>query len=228
MNNRLISIALAMLALAGCNREAPAPAPEKPAAPAQVAVQGPERHIVAFGDSLFAGYGLPQAESYPAQLEVALRARGINARVTNAGVSGDTTAAGRQRLAFVLDAQAQAPALVILELGGNDVLRGLPPAETRANLVAMMDELKRRKIPVLLMGMLAPPNLGAEHRQAFDAIYPALAQQYDAALVPFFLAPVLEKPALLQADRIHPNAAGVGALVTATGDAVAKALPATQ
>jgi acyl-CoA thioesterase-1 len=188
-------------------------------------VTGPERRILAFGDSLFAGYGLEEGQSYPARLEAALRERGINAQIINAGVSGDTTAAGRQRLSFVLDGLAEAPDLVIVELGGNDLLRAIPPAETRANLQAILEELQRREVPVLLMGMRAPPNLGAAFVKEFDGLYPALAQQYDAALVPFFLEAVYARPDLNQPDRVHPTAEGIDALVAATLDEVAEALP---
>lgn len=221
------SIILAAIALAGCRGEAPVPepTPSETAAATERPVMGPERRIVAFGDSLFAGYGLEDGESYPAQLEAALRARGINARIANAGVSGDTAAAGRQRLAFTLDAQEDAPELVILELGGNDLLRGLPPEQTRKHLEAMLAELRVRGIRVLLLGMRAPPNVGPEFGQAFDAIYPELAREYGAALVPFFLEGVYDKPALIQADRIHPTAQGIAAMVAATVDDVAKALP---
>src|SRR5690606_12448558 len=138
-------------------------------------VTGPERRVLAFGDSLFAGYNLAEGESYPARLEAALRARGVAASVTNAGVSGETTAAGRQRLSFVLDKEAAAPDLAIVELGGNDLLRGIAPAQTRENLAAILETLRQRDIPVLLMGMRAPPNLGAQFVDEFDAIYPALA-----------------------------------------------------
>jgi acyl-CoA thioesterase-1 len=188
-------------------------------------VTGPERRILAFGDSLFAGYGLEEGQSYPARLEAALRERGINAQIINAGVSGDTTAAGRQRLSFVLDGLAEAPDLVIVELGGNDLLRAIPPAETRANLQAILEELQRREVPVLLMGMRAPPNLGAAFVKEYDGLYPALAQQYDAALVPFFLEAVYARPDLNQPDRVHPTAEGIDALVAATLDEVAEALP---
>jgi acyl-CoA thioesterase-1 len=215
------------LVLTACGSEAPvpAPSPSPSIAVATVPVTGPARHILAFGDSLFAGYGVERGESYPAKLEAALRGRGIDATVTNAGVSGDTSAAGRQRLAFVLDAAEKAPDLAIVELGGNDLLRGLPPAETRANLAAILTELDRRKIPVLLMGMRSPPNPGPEYQQAFDAIYPALAREHDAALVPFFLEPVWNKPELIQQDRVHPTAPGIDALVAATAATVADALP---
>lgn len=190
-----------------------------------VPVMGPQRHILAFGDSLFAGYGVGQEASYPAQLQNALRARGINAAIGNAGVSGDTSAAGFDRLAFTLDAQEQAPDLVILELGGNDLLRGIAPDETRANLAAMLDELRRRKIAVLIMGMRAPPNYGPEYQAQFDALYGDLARQYDAALIPFWLDSIYQKPDLFQADRIHPTTEGIEALVGATADDVAAAIP---
>lgn len=216
-----------VLALAACGSPAPQPepAPSEQAAAAPAPVSGPERRILAFGDSLFAGYNLEDGESYPARLEAALRARGIDARVANAGVSGDTTAAGRQRLAFTLDAQERAPDLVILELGGNDLLRGLSPDETEANLSAMLDILAERDIPVLLMGMRSPPNYGPEFQAEFDALYPALAEEYGAELVPFFLESVYDQPQLIQPDRIHPTAEGIETLVGATASAVVTALP---
>ncbi|MFN6935510.1 MAG: arylesterase [Tsuneonella sp.] len=191
-------------------------------------VSGPEIRILAFGDSLFAGYGLadPATQSYPARLEATLRADGRNVRIANAGVSGDTTAAGRQRLAFTLDSQAAKPDLVILELGGNDLLRGLPPEQTRANLVAMLDELRKREIPVILYGLQAPPNYGADWQGKYDAIFPELAKQYGATLVPFVTEKVFADPTLLQGDRVHPTDKGVDVLVDATADAVAGALPA--
>ncbi|OGS49860.1 MAG: arylesterase [Erythrobacter sp. RIFCSPHIGHO2_12_FULL_63_10] len=190
-----------------------------------VPVMGPQRHILAFGDSLFAGYGVGQEASYPAQLQNALRARGINAVIGNAGVSGDTSAAGLARLAFALDAQEQEPDLVILELGGNDLLRGLSPDETRANLAAMLVELQRRKIAVLIMGMRAPPNYGPEYQAQFDALYGDLSREYNAALVPFWLESIYQKPDLFQADRIHPTKDGIETLVGATVEQVAGAIP---
>ncbi|MEM7690606.1 MAG: arylesterase [Pseudomonadota bacterium] len=192
-----------------------------------IPIMGEEVRILAFGDSLFAGYGLKDAEgdSYPAKLEAALRARGVNARVSNAGVSGDTSAAGRQRLGFVLDAEPEKPDLFILELGGNDLLRGLSPEETRENFAAMLETLKARDIPVLLMGMRAPPNYGPEYQQAFDAIYGDLAEEYDAALIPFWLEDIYQEPQLFQNDRIHPTVEGIEELVGSTVDEVAAALP---
>ncbi|MEO1047946.1 MAG: arylesterase [Pseudomonadota bacterium] len=192
-----------------------------------IPVMGEEVSILAFGDSLFAGYGFeePDVDSYPAKLEAALRARGVNARVSNAGVSGDTSAAGLGRLEFTLDAQDEKPDLFILELGGNDLLRGLSPDQTRANFVAMLDELKSREIPVLIMGMRAPPNYGPEYQQAFDELYGDLAQSYDTALIPFWLEDIYQEPQLFQNDRIHPTVEGVEELVSSTVEQVASALP---
>jgi acyl-CoA thioesterase I len=221
------------LALSACgSSDAPKPAPRDKQshhasadAPPEVPVMGEEQRIFALGDSLFAGYGLRPEESYPMRLEAALRARGINARMTNAGVSGDTSADGAGRLAFALDAQDKPPALAIVCLGGNDMLRGLPPEQTRANLEKILAELQKRKIPVVLMGMLAPPNMGADYRAKFDPVYPALAKKYGARLVPFFLQPVLGKASLIQQDHLHPNETGVEEIVAATVGEVAKALP---
>jgi acyl-CoA thioesterase-1 len=219
------------LALAGCGSEvddaAPSPSAEA-AAEAElpaIPVMGPERRILAFGDSLFAGYGLDPSQSYPAQLEGALRAKGVNAKIANAGVSGDTSAAGLQRLAFTLDAQAQKPDLFILELGGNDLLRGISPAETKANLGKMLDELEGRGIPVLLMGMRAPPNYGPEYQAQFDALYRDLAKAHGAALIPFWLEDIYREPDLFQDDRIHPTERGIERLVGATIGQVEAALP---
>lgn len=221
-----LSIVPALTLLAACGSGAPPadPAPVETMASEQP-VMGPERHVLAFGDSLFAGYNVAQEDSYPAKLQAALRARGVNARVTNAGVSGDTSAAGRQRLAFTLDAQDPKPDLVILELGGNDLLRGLSPEETRANFVAMLDELKKRDIPVLLMGMRAPPNYGPEFQQTFDALYPALAKEYGTAFIPFWLESIYQDQSLFQQDRIHPTEDGIEALVGATVEQVMGAIP---
>ncbi len=224
------SIMPAALLTAACGSEALV---EKSAAGSETAVAdredivvtGPERRILAFGNSLFAGYNVASEDSYPAKLEAALQARGINAHVANAGVSGDTSAAGLQRLAFALDALEEKPELVILELGGNDLLRGLSPDETRANFVAMLDTLKERDIPVLLMGMRSPPNYGPEFQAAFDGLYPELAQRYGVQLVPFFLESIYDKPALIQPDRIHPTEEGIETLVQATIADVVEALP---
>jgi acyl-CoA thioesterase-1 len=204
---------------------APEVAEDGAAALPAIPVMGPQRRIIAFGDSLFAGYGLDPAQSYPARLEAALRNKGVNAAITNAGISGDTTAAGLQRLAFTLDAQDTKPDLFILELGGNDLLRGLSPAETKANLAKMLDELKAREIPVLLMGMRSPPNYGPEYQAEFDALYRDLAKQYGADLIPFWLEDIYREPSLFQSDRIHPTAEGIERLVGATLGEVEEALP---
>lgn len=227
--------AAAVLALTGCGGpaqdDAAAPPPGgiaedgKPTLPA-IPVMGPERRIIAFGDSLFAGYGLDPRDAYPEKLEAALRAKGINAEIVNAGVSGDTTAAGLGRLEFTLGAQKEAPpALFILELGGNDLLRGISPEETKANLGKMLAILKNADVPVLLMGMRSPPNYGPEYQAQFDAIYRDLAKQYGAALIPFWLEGIYREPELFQADRIHPTADGVERLVAATLADVEGALP---
>lgn len=166
--------------------------------------------IVAFGDSLSAGYGLEDADSFPVQLERALRDNGLAATVINSGVSGDTTAGGRARLAWSIPDDVD---LVILELGANDGLRGIDPAETDANLDAMLGELAARDIRVLFAGMLAPPNLGREYGAAFNEVFPRLAEKYDVTFYPFFLEGVAADPALNQRDGIHPNAEGVARIV---------------
>ena len=170
--------------------------------------------VIAFGDSLYAGYQLGPKDGFAPQLQAALRAKGVAASVLNAGVSGDTTSAGKARLTFVLDNAPRAPDLVILGLGGNDMLRGTRPAETRANLTFMMDELKRRKIPVMLTGMLASPNMGPDYAAAFNPIFPDLSRQYGAPLYPFFLDGVVTDGRLMLADGIHPNKDGVMRIVS--------------
>lgn len=192
---------------------------------AEVPVMGPERRILAFGDSLFAGYNLQKSNSYPAKLEAAMRAKGINARVANAGVSGDTSAAGMQRFAFTLDNMAQPPELLILELGGNDLLRGISPEQTRANLRAIVEQAKARDIDVLLMGMRAPPNMGADFVAEFNDLYADLAREFGLDFIPFWVEPVADRPELIQRDRIHPTAEGVELLVTETLDEIIAALP---
>ncbi|GAA3700527.1 arylesterase [Sphingomonas cynarae] len=215
MRYAALAALLQPLALIACDRAPPAPAATATTAtPTTGAAQaprpaGPERLVLAFGDSLYAGYGLDRGQSLPDAIQARLRAAGVNATVVNAGVSGDTSAAGRQRLAFTLDNQARKPDLVLLGLGGNDVLRQISPAETRANMTAMLDELKRRDIPVMLTGMKAPPNLGADYVARFDSIWPDLARTYHGTLYPFILDGVIGDPALMQGDRVHPNAVGV-------------------
>jgi acyl-CoA thioesterase-1 len=221
-------LAIGVLLLAGCERREPPPPPpatQTADAPPEIPVMGPERSILAFGDSMLTGYGLGTSDSYPAKLEAALRSRGINARISNAGVSGDTTADGLQRLAFTLGSQERAPDLVLISLGGNDMLRGLPPEQTRSNLDTILNEFGKRKIKVVLLGMLAPPNMGAAYRAKFDPIYPALAKQRGAVLVPFFLQPVMGHPDLVQQDHIHPTVQGIETIVAATVDQISAALP---
>ncbi len=227
-----ISVAIAAcLGLAACDAQAPVPPTEEQAqdnagAEPAVPVSGPQRDILAFGDSLFAGYNVPKDDSYPAKLEVALREAGVNARVVNAGVSGDTSAAGRQRFEFTLNAQEETPDLLVLELGGNDLLRGLDPAETRANLAAMIETAQARGIDVLLMGMQAPPNVGPEFLAEFNGLYSSLAEEYGIKLVENWIAEVAMQPELIQSDRIHPTVEGIELLVKGTVDDVAAALPA--
>jgi len=171
---------------------------------------GRPMNIVAFGDSLTAGYGLAANEAFPAQLQRALEAKGVAATVVNAGVSGDTTAGGLSRLDWSVPDGTDA---VILELGANDALRGFDPAITRKALDAILHRFQERKIPVLLCGMVAPPNLGAEYGRAFNAIYPDLAAETGAILYPFFLTGVAADPKLNQHDGLHPTAAGVAVIV---------------
>ena len=229
MRMRCLSIPfLALVAMSCGGAPDPQPKPEEQIRSELQPVMGPERTILAFGNSLFAGYGVGEENSYPAQLEAAMRAQGINAKIINAGISGDTTAAGLQRLAFTLDAQETKPELVLLELGGNDLLRGLSPDQTRANFEAMLDELTSREIPVLLMGMRAPPNYGPEFQQQFDALYGELAAEYDVGLVPFWLETIYQRPELFQNDRIHPTTEGLSELVVATKNAVVAALPEVE
>lgn len=219
-------LAAAALALSGCDSKSAPTAPPSAQAEAPQPPAGPHKVVIAFGDSLFAGYGLDQADSYPAKLEKALWAKGVNASVVNAGVSGDTTAAARERLAFTLDNQPEKPDLALISLGGNDMLRGLPLDQTRANLDAILAEFERRGIPVILEGMLAAPNMGADYAHGFNPLYPALAKKHRDKLVPFFLQPVIGQRELMQADNIHPNAKGVDKVVGATVGQVAEGLGA--
>lgn len=217
---------IGLLLLAACSPEKVPEPVASSAAQASAPVPADAPVILAFGDSLYAGYQLNPGEGYPPRLEAALNASGVPARVVNAGVSGDTTAAALQRLKFTLDNQPVKPTLALVGLGGNDMLRGLPPAETRANLDAILTEFDQRGIPVVLTGMLAAPNLGADYQKQFNPIWPELAKKHKAGLVPFFLAPVLGNKALMLEDNVHPNAQGVDRIVVATKDEVAKALKA--
>jgi acyl-CoA thioesterase-1 len=161
--------------------------------------------IVAFGDSLTAGLGVAQEEAYPARLQRRLDERGLRYRVINAGVSGDTTAGGLRRVDWVLKSR---PEFVILELGGNDGLRGLNLQQTKANLAEIIQRCQAASVKVILAGMKLPPNYGADYTKGFEAIYPALAKQYRLTLIPFFLDGVAGSASLNQADGIHPTSEG--------------------
>jgi len=166
--------------------------------------------VLALGDSLTAGYGLANGEGFTVQLQAELRARGHNVEIINGGVSGDTTTGGRARLDWAL---ADQPDAMILALGANDGLRAIDPQLTRENLIVMLEQLQEKQLPVLLVGMLAPPNLGKPYEQAFNTIYPELAERFDVVFYPFFLDGVAAQPALNQADGIHPNPDGVALIV---------------
>ena len=188
-------------------------------------VQAQTLRLVALGDSLTAGYQLASKDAFPQQLEAALRKAGHNIAVENAGVSGDTSTGGLDRLDWSVPDGASG---VIIELGANDALRGLDPAITENALDAIIMRLKSRNIPVLLCGMLAPRNNGADYAAKFDTIFPRLAAKHGVALYPFFLEGVAGNPALNLADGIHPNAQGVGRIVEAilpTVEAFLKSLP---
>ncbi|HKM73830.1 MAG TPA: arylesterase [Stellaceae bacterium] len=175
--------------------------------------------ILDFGDSLTAGYGLAPDQAFPARLEAFLHRQGIEARVVNGGVSGDTTAGGLARLDWAL---ADNPDLVILALGANDALRGIDPATVRVNLDKMIQKIEASGAKVLLLGMLAPPNWGEEYERAFDRIFPELAGAHNVPLYSFFLEGVAMKPELNQPDGIHPNERGVAVLVDRIAPVVAR------
>lgn len=166
--------------------------------------------IIGFGDSLMAGYLLPANDAFPQQLEEALLKNGLDVLVENAGVSGDTTTGGLERLNWSVPDDTD---LVILELGANDALRGITPAITEQNLDEMLQRLQTRKIPVVLAGMMAPPNMGADYAAQFNPIYQKLADKYQVPLYPFFLDGVMTKQSLQLEDGMHPNAEGVAVMV---------------
>jgi len=202
------SIAAALLSIL---LTAAAPAPERPL-------------VLAFGDSLTAGYGLDSGLGFAPQLQATLRRHGIAAEVVDGGVSGDTSEAGKARLGWTIDGLARKPDLVILELGANDMLRGLDPALTRSNLDAIISELDRRKIKVLVAGMRAAPNLDPAYVARFEAIYPELAKKHGAALYRFFMEGVAGETGMTQPDGMHPTFAGVKRVVTGITPAVKRAL----
>lgn len=180
--------------------------------------------LVALGDSLTQGYGLPPEDGFTAQLERWLAAQGREVEVVNAGVSGDTTAGGRSRVGWALADGADA---MLVTLGGNDLLRGIDPSVSRDNLDAILTEAAAQEVPVLLVAMEAPGNYGPDYRAAFDAIYPELAEAHGVALAESFLAPLVEGTAdgaamrdFLQEDGLHPNAEGVARIVEGLGPRV--------
>lgn len=166
--------------------------------------------LLAFGDSLVHGYGLPGPDNFPSQLEKELAAEGRSVEVINAGNSGDTSAAGLARLDWTL---AEIPDAAIVVLGANDALRGLDPAKTYENLDAILARFEEVGVPVLLAGMMAPRNMGADYAEEFDAVYRRLAEEHEVIFYPFFLDGVATDPELNQPDGIHPNAAGVAEIV---------------
>jgi len=185
------------------------------------AAAGDTLRLLAFGDSLTAGYGLPKDVSFTAQLERALEIEGLAVTVINAGVSGDTSAGGLARLDWTLAGIPRGgPDAVIVELGANDALRGIDPRITYDNLDAILSEIRQRGLPILLAGMRSPPNMGPEYAAAFNDIYARLAEKHDVALYPFFLEGVAADPELNQADGIHPNARGVAEIVKRMSPAV--------
>ena len=206
MIRRSIAAALLSISLTGAS-----PAPVRPL-------------VLAFGDSLTAGYGLDQGLGFAPQLQATLRRQGIAVEVVDGGVSGDTSEAGKARLGWTIDGMSRKPDLVIVELGANDMLRGLDPKLTERNLDAMLAELKRRDIPVLIAGMRAAPNLDPAYIASFEAIYPGLARKHGTALYPFFMDGVAGQRSLIQADGMHPTFQGVKRIVTGIAPAVKQGL----
>ena len=212
MIRRSIAAALLSMMLSGAAPPSAGPALDRPL-------------VLAFGDGLTAGYGLDQGLGFAPQLQATLRRHGIKAEVVDGGVSGDTSEAGKARLGWTLDGLKRKPDLVILELGANDMLRGLDPRLTEANLDAMLADLKRRRIPVLLAGMRGAPNLDPAYVARFEAVYPALARKHGAAFYPFFLEGVAAQPGMQLPDGMHPTFEGVKRIVTNITPAVKQALP---
>jgi acyl-CoA thioesterase-1 len=182
--------------------------PRKAVGSGSVSAERPS--IVAFGDSLTAGLGVPPDQSYPSRLQRMLDAAGYGYRVVNAGVSGETTAGGARRVSWVLKNK---PVIVILELGGNDGLRGLSLQETKTNLERIVQQLQQASVTVVLAGMKLPPNYGQDYTDGFESLYQALAKQYRLTLIPFFLDGVAGSPSLNQADGIHPTGEGYRIIV---------------
>ncbi len=209
----VLSLLCAVLYI-GCSRSknaAPAGDGTSPEAPGRVAAAADSRPvIVALGDSLTAGLGVPPSQNYPAKLQQKIDAEGYHYRVVNEGVSGDTSAQGLNRLSAVRELH---PRIVILELGANDGLRGLPPVETRTNLEAIINQMREDGADVVLAGMEVPPNYGVEFTRSFHRVFPDLAARYHASLIPFFLEGVAGQPDLNQDDGIHPTAKGYDIVV---------------
>ncbi len=225
----LFCLFLSLIALYGCDRSSAPSSPPPSSSPPrdgfgqrlgidvtaqpgrpQTQVSADRPRIVAFGNSLTSGLGVAPDESYPAQLQRKLDAAGYSYRVVNAGVSGDTTAGGIRRVSWVLNSK---PSIVILELGGNDGLRGLSLQETKANLERIIQQLQNASVTVVLAGMKLPPNYGKDYTAGFEALYQSLARQYHLALIPFFLDGVAGSSSLNQADGIHPTGEGYRLIV---------------
>ena len=206
MTSLVHRLKVTVLALAGFAATFATPVAAQTASPAK----GAPLKIVAFGDSLTAGYGLSAQDAFPAVLERALKAKGHNVEIENAGVSGDTASGGLARLDWSI---ADGTDAVIVELGANDMLRGVEPKVTRQALDDILAKLKARNIPVLLSGMRAAPNMGPDYLREYEAIFPALAQKYDVVFYPFFLDGVAADPKLALRDGVHPNGAGVQIIV---------------
>ncbi len=181
---------------------------QKPLSDSQAVSKAPK--IIAFGDSLTAGFGLAEKESYPYLLQQRLKIEGYNYEVVNAGVSGETSLGGLERIDWVLEMENVE--ILILELGANDLLRGLPVAKMKENLTAIIKKAKAKNVQILLCGMLAPPNMGAKYQREYVSVFPDLASEHKTAFLPFILEGIALDPKLNQGDGIHPNAAGAKVL----------------
>ncbi len=231
--NRFVSPLLALQVATGCSTEpALKQAAENGAGAAMAAVQEQKREqprlVLALGDSLYAGFGLQQGQSFPAALERQLENRGIEADIVNAGISGDTTAGGLRRLPSTLDRLDRKPDLAIVGLGANDLFLGFGPDQTRRNLDAIISELKRREIPVLLTGLVAPRGFQHPYFSRFETIYPELAKRHGAELEPSLLEGVLTRPEFLLQDGVHPNALGAQRMAERVAPLAARSLERTK
>ena len=224
MHHLVFLLVLGMFVSACGNEPAPAPAATIPAAASKPAADpaAAKPRVVFLGDSLTAGLGLPTEQSYPSLIGKRLKEKGYDYAIVNAGVSGDTSAGGLRRLDWSLQGDVRA---LVLALGANDGLRGLPPDEMKKNLAAVLDRAKARNIPVVLAGMEAPPNFGPDYTREFRAVYTDLADQYDVRFVPFMLLGVAGNPSLNQGDGIHPNARGAEMVAELVWKELEPALP---